>query len=268
MDNWDKAAQAIAQLDRITKSFSVSLENSPKFIQIYQGVQGIQRVLVGLAEPMRRLAELIKPYLTHEYLIQLSEFPQRTRQAFVTMANMGWFPDLSVSLPHLNELTEIVNCGTPEDTEVYLANHFDNRVDEIERSIVNRFPKRGGIILGSFNAHRDSYYELSIPVLFAQIDGICKELFDSCLFIKNERTALREALLNEEVDGFFTAIFISPLGEALPIWMTKKERKNIDISLNRHMIMHGESLEYGTHTNSLKVISLLNYVAHALKDDT
>lgn len=45
-----------------------------------------------------------------------------------------------------------------------------------------------------------------------------------------------------------------------------KRKRNANFSeLNRHMVMHGDSVDYGTKKNSLKAISLLYYVAKALE---
>ena len=45
-----------------------------------------------------------------------------------------------------------------------------------------------------------------------------------------------------------------------PIIYSEKQRGENFNYLNRHQIMHGESLDYGTEINSYKVISLLLYI--------
>mgnify|MGYP001564484260 CR=1 FL=1 len=39
-------------------------------------------------------------------------------------------------------------------------------------------------------------------------------------------------------------------------------------ALNRHQVMHGESVNYGSEINSLKALSPLNYVAVVLQEAT
>lgn len=65
----------------------------------------------------------------------------------------------------------------------------------------------------------------------------------------------------------FRAVLLSPLAHSLPIGASEKERGAGFNELNRHMVLHGESLDYGTKTNSLKAISLINYVSHVLNSD-
>ena len=62
----------------------------------------------------------------------------------------------------------------------------------------------------------------------------------------------------------YGAALLSPLAETLPIGASEYERPTGFDELNRHMVLHGESLDYGTKINSLKAISLINYVAHVL----
>ena len=57
---------------------------------------------------------------------------------------------------------------------------------------------------------------------------------------------------------------LSPLAESLSISMSKHERPEGFDGLNRHMVLHGESLDYDTRENSLKAISLIGYVGRVL----
>ena len=57
---------------------------------------------------------------------------------------------------------------------------------------------------------------------------------------------------------------LSPLTETLPINASEYERQEDFEGLNRHIIMHGESLDYGTEVNGLKAISLINYISQVL----
>lgn len=63
------------------------------------------------------------------------------------------------------------------------------------------------------------------------------------------------------------AAMLSPLAQTLPIGASENERYKGFPALNRHTVLHGESLDYGSKTNSFKAISLINYVAHVLPPD-
>jgi len=65
----------------------------------------------------------------------------------------------------------------------------------------------------------------------------------------------------------YRAALLEPLAQTLPIGASQNERHDGFSELNRHMVLHGESLDYGTEKNSLKAISLINYVSIVLKLD-
>ena len=61
----------------------------------------------------------------------------------------------------------------------------------------------------------------------------------------------------------YTANYLHPLEITLPLWMSEGDRAKGGgpfAKLNRHQVLHGESVDYGTEENSLKAISLLNYL--------
>ena len=61
---------------------------------------------------------------------------------------------------------------------------------------------------------------------------------------------------------FDKVLFSLLVDEALPLWASEYRRGDDFCGLNRHMVLHGESIDYGTKKNSLKTISLINYVTH------
>lgn len=152
-----------------------------------------------------------------------------------------------------------------EAVENALVDYFEGRVDEIEESIVKIFPHRAHLIRAAFNAHRREEYELSIPVLLAQTDGICKDATNQYFFIKKDKKPQTAIYVEQIVADTFRASLLSPLAQALPIAASEKERSIGSVALNRHAVLHGESLNYGTKANSLRAISLINYVVHVLK---
>lgn len=133
--------------------------------------------------------------------------------------------------------------------------------------IVSQFPKRSHILRAAFSAHRRAEYELSVPVFLTQVDGICKETSDQYLFLKHNKKPQTAIYVAQFASNNFRAALLSPVAEALPIGASESERPQGFADLNRHTVLHGESLDYGSKTNSLKAISLLNYVVYVLRQD-
>jgi hypothetical protein len=154
--------------------------------------------------------------------------------------------------------------GDVEVAEASLCRYFESKNERIEATIIARFPQRAHIISAAFSAHRREEYVLSIPILLAQTDGICKEVIGQYLFMKKDKKPCTSAYVEQVAADSLAAAILSPLAQTLPINASEKERPEGTDALNRHEVLHGNSLDYGTASNSLKAISLINYVVSVL----
>ncbi len=224
-----------------------------------------------LAGPALELQRFIQDIITpafEQLRRNFRDLPPRTQKALLLLGTHGWYLDLEMPFPrYLWELEKALSKGNVEEVEEALAEHFESRLDEIEASIIERFPKRAKIIQAAFKAHRRKEYELSIPLLFAQTDGICKEVVKQNFFMKKNKKPRTAIYVEQIASDTFRAALLSPLTQTLPIGASEHERPEDFNELNRHMVLHGESLDYGTKVNSLKAVSLINYVAHVLTLD-
>lgn len=101
----------------------------------------------------------------------------------------------------------------------------------------------------------------------AQADGVCAELRGGHFFMKDRGTRKPETAPYATAfdSNFIDKIAHLALVEDLHIGEQMRQRvANGSTGLNRHSVMHGESLDYDTKENSLRALSLLNYVAVAL----
>ena len=234
--------------------------------------ESIRKSLQPVIETSETLHKALEPILASEpAFLELQkgfkELPPRTQEALLLLGEHGWCLDPEMSLPALWELEGALADGNVLEAEEALVDYFEGRLSEIEESISTKFPHRIHIIRAAFEAHRRGEYSLSVPVLLAQADGICKETVDQYLVMRNDkkpRTAIYVAQLAADT---YRAALLSPLATTLPIGATEKERQEGFTALNRHMVLHGESLDYGSKINSLKTVSLVNYVAHFLPAD-
>jgi hypothetical protein len=188
--------------------------------------------------------------------------PPRTQEALLLLGAHGWYLDLEMPLPGVWKLSEILKHGDVAEADDALCGYYEGRLPEIEESISRGFPHRAHLIKAAFTAHGRREYALSIPVLLAQADGICKEVASQYYFMKQNKKP-RTAIYVEEITAdSFRAALLSPLAQTLPIGAS--ERSVASDVLNRHAVLHGDSLDYGNRSNSLKAISLINYVAQVL----
>jgi hypothetical protein len=186
------------------------------------------------------------------------------QKALLSLGNHGWFIDLNMTIPFLRELEEALDNDNVNEAEVVLVKYFQERLPSLEKSLYEKFPQRKNITSKAFKAHELGDYELSIPVFLAQTDGICYEVIKHHLFMKKDYKKSIAAYVEKIASDALMHALLSPFSHPLPISASEKERGEFFNELNRHQVMHGEVLDYGTEINSLKSISLLNCIAHLL----
>lgn len=195
-------------------------------------------------------------------------WPANIQQAMLALGKIGWYLDKELPAEDAWRLGELASNGNASSVNLMLEQYFEERLDDIEREICKVVPMREKIIAAAFNAHRRAEYELSVPVLLAQSDGVCLDMTGSHYFLKDKKLPA-PAKFVEKLQGDFYKAWCTPLAVVLPIAASAKQRQlasaELDdpswIELNRHTVLHGESVDYGTRLNSLKAISLLNYLA-------
>jgi len=106
--------------------------------------------------------------------------------------------------------------------------------------------------------------------LLAQVDGICKVVTNENLFRSKgkNRNPRVSAYIEQITADSYTEAILSPLASKTPISASERDRGDNFHHLNRHLVLHGESTDYGTKVNSIKAISLINYVVKVLCDDS
>jgi len=112
----------------------------------------------------------------------------------------------------------------------------------------------------AFQAHHRTEYELSIPVFLAQADGVCQEVTGYKLYGRKQKKPITAGFAANFVYEFLIEAVLEPLRTPLPISASLNDEDYRVGTLNRHEVLHGISVDYGTRTNSLKAMSLLSYV--------
>jgi hypothetical protein len=196
-----------------------------------------------------------------------SRISDELRASTVIMGHYGWYLDLSMTPKQIVEIGAGLLDEYVQEVECALIEYFEMHLDQIESSLVGDFPHRARLIQSAFRAHRREEYDLAIPVLLAQTDGICFDVATNSLFNIRSRRPMIAAYVDQIVTDTFRADLLSPLTTPLPINVSASERPLDFAGLNRHMVLHGEALDYGTKANSLRAISLINYIGGALKSE-
>lgn len=213
-------------------------------------------------EKARQEAQKIAQNAVAEY-IKATRNAKQTEDALCFLGENGWYIDFNMAASAISVLAN--KELTEKDLDVSLSEYFTSKLEEIEESIVDKYPRRNDIISAAFKAHRNGDYELSIPVLLTQIDGICFEALGHSLFKRKDGIPKTTKFVEERIGESLYKGLLYPLAEDLEISRAWDETEVDFDLLNRPMILHGRNVVYGTKLNSLKVISFINYVVQALE---
>lgn len=256
-------------------------------VKLQEALQGVRETFARVAEQMRPMlaklpdairqfgqwqkdvAALLSPIIT-QMALAYREMPPRIQAALLELGKRGWYMDGQFGFSELWTLEEWLAAGDVDKVDAALIAHFESRLPEIEDELIKALPAREAILRAAFAAHRRGEFVLSVPTLLAQSDGVCLELTGFYLFIKDRKLGLPEVARHaaDAALNAFSAALLSPLAQVLPINASEKDRGRMIHDqglptwreLNRHLVLHGESVDYGTQTNSLKAIALINYL--------
>ena len=181
-----------------------------------------------------------------------------------TLMQNGWYPPSDISPMQVGLLAKAFE----EDAE--WANHtlserYRSGLDDIESSLRSTFPNRADILGDAFAAHRQEKYNLSVPLLLIQADGVWWDRCSRNLFSGGVNSAVDD-LVNKVPDITIREVARALLYKEWPLVLSSKNRSIGFSELNRHQIIHGEVTDYGTEENSLKAVAFLNFCALVLPD--
>lgn len=168
------------------------------------------------------------------------------------LLNYGWYISAKMQLKKISNVIELIKLEKIEDAENILITFFKENLEKIEEQLIDKHTERKDIINEAFKAHRNEMYYSSTILFLSQSDGI----IDGKIFHNRQN-------LEKHLDKSKNPNFIKILKEdsSLNVPSIKINKSKYFSKLNRHAVMHGESLDYGTEKNSLKALSLCCFVS-------
>jgi len=179
----------------------------------------------------------------------------------------GWFISLETPCQLFNSAARYFRLGKTDYGEAIMTQHFRDLTEKIGADLQEQFPCRAKIIQKAFEAHRRKEFELSIPTMLAQADGIGEEIFGfdtSPSSTGKDAMIRRNQFIERSIEPSLKAtfpVYCFAVASVLPINANKDKRLGLPSSLNRHLVLHGLSTDYPTETNALKTISWMQYIA-------
>ena len=227
--------QSFAELQKIAPSYDFFIGESIKLLGDLR--EAVQRISLVIADK-----EIHQVLMTH-----------------------GWVFPWGVPVADIERIVSLFSHD-PDEADRIMCNWFDDMAEDIRDSLIDSFPSREHILRDAFEAHKTNKFNLSIPVFLAQADGMWKERCEKHLFTRERDMAIK-SLANDHADSsLIRHLALALLNPTFPLFISERNRPPDFAGLNRHQVVHGESLDYGTRTNSLKAMAFLEYCGMILPD--
>ena len=250
--------------------------------------QGFFRVCGAISEAYDSLP-LEQKHRTKKALLKLSQADVKTAQVFlkddlelaeILAQHEWWVLERDINGSIQRDILRLGREGARKEIDEYLCEMFrrDNHA-RLEKKIEawSKTPylsERRGIIEQCFAAHREGKFYLSVATLMPLLNGLTRrfrrDVFGSqpqktLAGAPRRRKTIEVTLLAEYYQSREPSLWGQPLFAAINGKFYGDYRFGSGIaptSLNRHGILHGEILDYGTEVNSLKVFLLLDTFQH------
>ncbi|WIF95474.1 hypothetical protein [Caminicella sporogenes] len=192
----------------------------------------------------------------NKYSIDECEYKQ-------VLEKYGWFVNLELSDEEKEKIIKLK--GDKDSIDHYILSIVDNNlVDEmvnlwIETGLLSR---RIHIIKKCIQSLKEENYELFIPVMLMQLEGVIIDVYnlkgkytlrDEFMKLLKELTRRKDNDFNKNAEELYTKIILSGF---------EVGRKSE--SLSRHAILHGYEVNYGTKVNTFKLLFYFDHVCRNL----
>jgi hypothetical protein len=220
----------------------------------------------SLIDSVRKTQEFIEQFRKdNELLAQI--YGDKLRQY---LADRGWYIAGILYPGQMAKLSQAIEQNSENEIEEFLKEHVRRLMSEVEKDICKAWPIRAPLLKDAFEAHKSKKYSLSIPVLLAQVDGICYDSLKSFLFTKPKaKTRIKKLLEGKSptpLSEAFLALIINDTTLMVNTKIIEQKRKSQPHfgTFNRHAILHGIDCKYQTEGNSLRAVALLSYLQWAV----
>jgi hypothetical protein len=249
-------------------------KKAAKYIEVEQFLGIIHKEIENIPPQVLPILEIEQFKVFTEVLKEEAKhIPKVVDKVNRYLADRGWFvPFHYAGFSIFEEYEQLINEERHDLIETKTQDYITKNFPKIKSQAERYFDKRYSILNSAFEAKKHQNFELSIPVLLAQADGMFEELIGTTFYSNNEkhlRKTKKNLLANlaksdhPKSTNSLSYLLLKQLGEKSLLHEDYEKVDNrIDRNpnlnpLNRNKILHGKDLMYGTEPNSLRSISLI-----------
>ena len=195
--------------------------------------------------------------LTKKAAEGINKFLELSESGLRSIAEYGWYINELQTMGSSTFLMEKAINGDVEFLDKYFSDYYKENLERLTKIIINNQESRSGIITEAIACHEEKKYYASTILFLSLADGICNGLLFTT---KRNKESLRKYLAKNDNGSLITILLGMITNESTIDEGYSKKEKN-EKKLNRHSVVHGLEIHFGTEINSLKAFSLLSYVS-------
>ncbi|TSJ41282.1 hypothetical protein [Fluviicola chungangensis] len=190
------------------------------------------------------------------------------------LSEQGWyvsprpFDDISI-----NKIPYYLKAENAIEFEEMIVDEIEKALPELISDCQESFPNRADIFDEIHRLYKNSFFRSVVTMCYTQADGISNDIFQVGFFDKdrNEEYKLKSYLRLRQLNFNYSPGIIKQLdiptneitanSQSGHLQETEKKAR----SFNRHLVLHGHSLEYGTKLNAIRAICVLDFLQYLTK---
>jgi len=262
-EHLQEAMKSIASIGELATGASATIQSISE--GIITGVKSISEFTTPLNRSIQRMAETFRVDI--DWLRYEREYRDAYSRFVRIFTECGWPPLLTIPARSIHEFIREYD-NDPDDFQASIGDWVlrycdESGLGEIETGwegssiIGERLP----ILRECIEGHRDGYYNLTVPTLLTQIEGLLCSAFehvgasgghvwrryvDAIIENQTEYLPIREMIIERLLQRFQ--------------WGDPSA-----MNFSRHTILHGSSLTHGTKESSTKLILLVDVIVHLIE---
>jgi hypothetical protein len=233
--------------------------------------------------PQRREASEQAPDRGNDAALPSVTFPEEVRDLFAFLVPRGWYFSLHAPYGTILGMARALKEGDLDAVEAGMMAYGRQRLPLLLSRVEAVAPERCAVLRDAVAAHQAGTYSLSIPVMLAQADGLTRQVFgESLLTTRSEKAqtgtrsggggpgviadSLKKARPRRWELELAWAAILGQLDDRSGLTVHSKEHAADPNwgTLNRHAVLHGQSVDYGTEANGLRAVVLLDFVCELI----
>jgi len=207
--------------------------------------------------------ELHTPFSFEETVDAINNISKQTHVLLLDLVKLGWYFNTLGTLDDMVNLKKLITNKDISSIDKLMSKHLKKDYKELKEETIALFPNKREILKRGFRAYEKKQYEYSILIFLTQTDSICKTLTGTRLFGREQKQAKTKKYVDKHYnETSFISGLLQPLADYGVI--NKAESDHMEGELNRHKVIHGDDINYGSELNAKKMLSLIFFLTTVL----